>query len=111
MGEHMEYMQFDGDYIMTKNKRNELIKQFEILKNDGLAVFDKSVFESICEKIIIGNAANPYGIMFIFKTKDEFYLDAKEYIMKNKAEFKKSTRNINFKIKLYEENKYYEIRI
>ena len=43
MGEHMEYMQFDGDYIMTKNKRNELIKQFEILKNDGVGCYLKYI--------------------------------------------------------------------
>ncbi len=56
--------------------------------DDGLSGFDKSVLESICEKIIIGNETDPYVIKFIFKTKDKIYLDAKEYIMKIKAELK-----------------------
>jgi hypothetical protein len=49
-----------------------------------LEKFDRFGFESIVERVIVGDSNNLYSIKFIFKNKDEVNLNASEYIMNSK---------------------------
>ncbi len=67
-------------------KKNESLSRAKRLLEDGkrLEKFDRFVFESIVERVIIGDLNNPYTIKFIFKNKDEVNLNASEYIINTK---------------------------
>ncbi len=69
--------------VKIKDKKLNLEKAKTILENGGpLEHFDKFVFDSICEKIIVGDKEDPYKLKFILKTKDVFKLSAADYLLK-----------------------------
>ncbi len=66
-----------------KDKKLNLEKAKTILENGGpLEHFDKFVFESICDKIIVGDEDDPFKIQIILKTKDVFKFNAADYLLK-----------------------------
>ena len=67
-------------------QKNESLSRAKRLLEDGkrLEKFDRFVFESIVERVIVEDLNNPYTIKFIFKNKDEVNLNASEYIMNSK---------------------------
>lgn len=72
----------------SENSLQKRLKDFKkaLLKNQTLEEFDREIFESIVEKVIIGGydengKADPYKIIFIYKTgfKDEIENAKKRY--------------------------------
>ena len=69
-----------NDILAQKNESLSMAKR--LLKNGiRLEKFDRFVFETIVERVIVGDKNNSYTIKFIFKNKDEVNLNASEYIM------------------------------
>ncbi len=66
-----------------KDKKLNLEKAKTILENGGpLEHFDKFIFDSICEKIIVGDKEDPFKLKYILKTKDVFKLSTADYFLK-----------------------------
>ena len=46
---------------------------------------NRSLFETMVEKVIVGEGDDPYKIKFFLKTKQQYNVNATEYILKNKV--------------------------
>lgn len=47
--------------------------------------FNRHLFEKMVEKVIVGEGDDPYKIKFFLKTKQQYNVNAAEYILKNKV--------------------------
>lgn len=74
-----------------RNKRKKLVdlklSPIESMVKEGNEIkeFNRHLFEAMVEKVIVGEGNDPYKIKFFLKTKQQYNVNAAEYILKNKV--------------------------
>lgn len=74
-----------------ENKRKKLVdlklSPIESMVKEGNEIkeFNRHLFETMVEKVIVGEGEDPYKIKFFLKTKQQYNVNAAEYILKNKV--------------------------
>lgn len=56
-----------------------------IKEGNEIKEFNRHLFKTMVEKVIVGEEDDPYKIKFFLKTKQQYNVNAAEYILKNKV--------------------------
>lgn len=56
-----------------------------VKEENEIKEFNRHLFETMVEKVIMGEGEDPYKIKFFLKTKQQYNVNAAEYILKNKV--------------------------
>lgn len=56
-----------------------------VKEGNEIKEFNRHLFETMVEKVIVGEGDDPYKIKFFLKTKQQYNVNAAEYILKNKV--------------------------
>lgn len=56
-----------------------------VKEGNEIKEFYRHLFETMVEKVIVGEGDDPYKIKFFLKTKQQYNVNATEYILKNKV--------------------------
>lgn len=56
-----------------------------VKEGNKIKEFNHHLFETMVEKVIVGEGDDPYKIKFFLKTKQQYNVNAAEYILKNKV--------------------------
>lgn len=76
---------------VLENKRKKLVdlklSPIESMVKEGNEIkeFNRHLFKTMVEKVIVGEEDDPYKIKFFLKTKQQYNVNATEYILKNKV--------------------------
>lgn len=56
-----------------------------VKEGNEIKEFNRHLFKTMVEKVIVGEGDDPYKIKFFLKTKQQYNVNAAEYILKNKV--------------------------
>ena len=56
-----------------------------VKEGNEIKEFNRHLFETMVEKVIVGEGDDPYKIKFFLKTKQQYNVNAAKYILKNKV--------------------------
>lgn len=56
-----------------------------VKEGNEIKEFNRHLFKTMVEKVIVGEEDDPYKIKFFLKTKQQYNVNATEYILKNKV--------------------------
>lgn len=82
----MDIERLKGDKAKMDDMHEKLSSIESMIKEGNeIKEFNRYLFETMVEKVIVGEVDDPYKIKFFLKTKQQYNVNAAEYILKNKV--------------------------
>ena len=82
----MDIERLKDDKAKMDDMHEKLVSIESMIKEGSeLKEFNRYLFETMVEKVIVGEGDDPYKIKFFLKTKQQYNVNAAEYILKNKV--------------------------